>query len=340
MNSTRRPGSTRAAALDAPDVHTAISGRPSIAFLGPRGTFSEAALRAMPASVDADLIDHFSVGTALAAVRAGEVTMALVPIENSSEGTVSVTLDELATGQPLCIVDEYAHPVEFALLARSGISRESITRVATHPAAEAQCRGWVHSNLPGASVIPAGSTAAAAAGLADGDVGYDAAIAPALAAEYYGLEVVADNIGDADSGVTRFVLVSRPTPPPPPTGSDKTTLVLYMRDDHAGALLEILTEFAVRGVNLTRIESRPTKVALGDYFFVVDAEGHVDDERLGEAMTGLHRVCATVRYLGSYPRHDGHVPAIKPGTTDADFRDAESWLEQVRRSGHSESATD
>ena len=336
MSAARRSATPQAAALDSAPVPAAIEGRPSIAFLGPRGTFSEAALRAMPASHDADLIDHLSVGTALAAVRAGEVTMALVPIENSSEGTVSVTLDELATGAPLCIVDEYAHPVEFALVARPGTSVESITRIATHPAAEAQCRGWIHTHIPGASVIPAGSTAAAAAGLADGDVGYDAAIAPALAAQYYALEVLADNIGDADSGVTRFVLVSRPTPPPPSTGSDKTTLALYMRDDHAGALLEILTEFAVRGVNLTRIESRPTKVALGDYFFVVDAEGHVDDERLGEAMTGLHRVCASVRYLGSYPRHDGHVPSIKPGTTDADFRDAVSWLQQVRQTGHSE----
>lgn len=304
----------------------------TIAYLGPRGTFTEAALRAMPVSAGAELVPHPSVLSALTAVRKGEAALALVPIENSSEGTVSVTLDELASGDALCIVDEYAHPVQFALMARRGVTLDAVRRIATHPAAEAQCRRWLHEHLPEAVVIPALSTAAAAAGLVD-ESGYDAAIAPALAAEHYALDLLADDIGDHDYAATRFVLVSRPAPPPAPTGSDKTTLVLFMRADHAGALLEILTEFAVRGVNLTRIESRPTKRALGDYFFVVDAEGHVADERLGQAMTGLHRVCAAVRYLGSYPRHDGQEPAVKQGTADADFQSADEWLRRVRTEG-------
>jgi len=304
----------------------------TIGFLGPRGTFSEVALRQMAVSQGADLREFATVPDALDAVRSGEIDLALVPIENSSEGTVSVTIDELATGAALCILDEVALPVRFALMARAGTARDAVRRVATHPAAEAQTRGWVRQHLPSATVIPASSTAAAAAGLA-ADAPYDAAIAPAIAAEHYGLEVLADDIGDVDSASTRFVLVSRPVPPPPPTGSDKTTLVLYMREDQAGALLEILTELAVRGVNLTRIESRPTKEALGRYFFVVDAEGHVMDARVGQAMTGLHRVCGSVRYLGSYPRHDGLEAQTSAWTENAEFEAADQWLERVRTTG-------
>ena len=306
--------------------------QPTIAFLGPRGTFSEAALRAMPQSSDAELVAMGSVTEALAAVRAGAVTMALVPIESSSEGQVSTTLDELALGEPLCIIDEYAHPVRFALLVRPGTPLESVRRVATHPAAEAQCRLWLHENLGDHVILPATSTAGAAASLTS-DAPYDAAIAPAVAAEYYGLEILADDIGDAEGAATRFVLVTLPAPPPAPTGTDKTSLVLFMRENHSGALLEILTELAVRGVNLTRIESRPIKRALGDYFFVVDAEGHVLDPRLGEAMAGLHRVCSSIRYLGSYPRHDGRAPQTEAWTENAEFLSAGVWLERLRATG-------
>jgi len=308
----------------------------TIAFLGPRGTFTEAAARSMPISAGAELIPHRSVTAALSAVRSGEVDLALVPIENSLEGNVTASLDELALGEPLCIVDECTLPVTFALLVRHGVKLSDITTVSTHPAAEAQTRGWLSANVPHASVVSAVSTAAAAAALAEG-ADFDAAIAPAIAAEFYDLEVLANDIGDVDTAATRFALVSRQVPPPSPTGADKTTLVLYMRADHSGALHEILNEFTVRGVNLTRIESRPTKQALGDYFFVVDAEGHVADPRLGEAMMGLHRVCASVRYLGSYPRHDGQAPQMRRGTADADFRAAGEWLERVRTTGRSDS---
>jgi prephenate dehydratase len=179
-------------------------------------------------------------------------------------------------------------------------------------------------------VIPAGSTAGAAAALVEEPPAYEAAIAPRLAAEVYALEVLADDIGDNDEASTRFVLVSLPGALPARTGADKTTLTLFMREDHPGALLEILTEFAVRGVNLTRIESRPTRKALGDYYFSVDCEGHIDDARVGEALAGLHRICAHVRFLGSYPRHDGRAPLLRPGVTDADFAAADSWLTSVR----------
>jgi prephenate dehydratase len=302
----------------------------SIAYLGPRGTFAEAALRAMTVSESAELAPYRSVTEALDAVRAGHVTHALVPIENSVEGSVPSTLDELGTGEPLVIVDEQAIPVRFTLMARPGTTLADVRRVATHPHASAQCRGWLREHLPAATVIPAGSTAGAAAALLEEPPAYEAAIAPRLAAEAYGLEVLADEIGDNDEAWTRFVLVALPGELPGPTGADKTTLTLFMREDHPGALLEILTEFSVRGVNLTRIESRPTRKALGDYYFSVDCEGHVADARVGEALAGLHRVCAHVRFLGSYPRHDGKEPRLRPGVTDADFASASDWLTSIR----------
>jgi prephenate dehydratase len=300
------------------------------AYLGPRGTFAEAALRALPRAAGATLVPYQSVQATLDAARAGEVTAALVPIENSVEGSVPLTLDELAAGAPLVIADEVALPVRFALVARPGTTLGEVKRVATHPHAQAQCRGWLSANLPGVPVVPAMSTAGAAAALVADDAPYDAAITQPIAAEVYGLDVLASDIGDNEDAWTRFVLVRPPGHVPPATGADKTTLVLFMREDHPGALLEILTEFAVRGVNLTRIESRPTKKALGDYYFSVDCEGHVDDARVGEALMGLHRVCAQVRFLGSYARHDGREPIVRRGVTDADFTGAQAWLARVR----------
>lgn len=301
-----------------------------IAYLGPVGTFSEAAVRSLPSAVGADLVPELTVTTALDGVRAGEYDAALVPIENSVEGSVSATLDELGAGSPLVIVEEVAIPVRFALLARGGLSLSAVQTVSTHPHAEAQCREWIARNLPGARTIPASSTAAAAAALLEEPAPYDAAIAQVLAADHYGLAVLADNIADNEEASTRFVLVARPGSLPDRTGADKTTLILFMRLDQAGALLEILTEFAVRGINLTRIESRPTKKALGDYYFSVDLEGHVLDARVGEALMGLRRVCGQIRFLGSYPRHDGHTPHVRPGVSDEDFADAVEWLGQIR----------
>ena len=146
------------------------------------------------------------------------------------------------------------------------------------------------------------------------------------------METLAEDIQDNDDATTRFVLVRLPGEIPAPTGADKTTLSLYMRQDEPGALLAILTEFAVRGVNMTRIESRPTKKALGDYFFSVDVEGHVADARVSEALMGLHRICLDVRFLGSYPRHDGREPVLRPGVTDTDFAEASKWLDQLKGS--------
>lgn len=304
-----------------------------LGFFGPRGTFTEQALRSMPAAADAELIDYRTVGAALDGVRAGEVEAALVPFENSVEGSVSATLDELAYGEPLVIVDEVALRVEFALMVRPGTQLSDITMITTHPHAQAQCRAWLGAALPDAHYEPALSNAAAAIEVADPASRFQAAIGPRIAAEHYGLEVIAENIGDNHDAYTRFVLAAQHRKPAPPTGADCTTLVVFIRQDHAGALLEILTELAVRGINLTRIESRPTKRQLGDYYFSLDIQGHIAEARVQEALAGLHRICLEVRYLGSYPRHDGRANLAPESSSDDAFAEAAAWINALRETG-------
>lgn len=309
---------------------------PHYAYLGPAGTFCEAAARCLPglAGVDDALLPYPSVPTALDAVRIGEIDGAMVPLENSVEGSVNATLDELIRGEPLMISREVLIPVEFALLARPGTTLGDVMNIVTHPVAEAQCRNWVGKHLPDAQVFRTASTAAAAAMVANGQGGpdgpYNAAIAAQVAADHYRLATLATGIGDDPDAVTRFVLVTQPGPPPPQVGATKTSLVAFIRDDHPGALLEILEQFATRGVNLTRIESRPTGNGLGKYCFAVDCEGHVADARVGEALMGLRRVCADVRFLGSYPRADGVTSTVDYGTSNDDFADASAWLATLR----------
>ena len=300
------------------------------AFLGPEGTFTEQALRTLPAAATAQLQPSATVTGALDAVRAGEADGAVVPIENSVEGSVPVTLDELATGEPLMITREMTVPVAFSLLARPGTQADAVRRVATHPHAAAQTRRWCALHLPQAEVVHTTSTAHAAFMLTQPDPPWQAAISAPVAADHYRLATLATGIGDNAEALTRFVLVSRPGPPPPTTGRDKTSVVAFMREDHPGALLEILEQLTVRGVNMTRIESRPTGAALGNYCFSLDLEGHVEDARVGEALMGLRRVCADVRFLGSYERHDGVAPVIRAGTSDREFADATAWLARLR----------
>lgn len=303
-----------------------------IAYLGPSGSFSEAALRSSNvfATGGVDPIPAKSVLHALDAVRNGEVAAALVPIENSVEGSVAITLDELASGKRLVITGEVVLPVEFSLLVRPGTKLSDIHTISTHPHAQAQVRHWLSANLPEADVIPSMSTSAAAAALTGENPAFDAAIGQALNAEIYGLKILADQIGDSSDAHTRFVIVELPGNLPAPSGADKTTLSVFQRDNHPGGLLEILTEFAVRGINLTRLESRPTKKTLGDYYFSVDFEGHVNDLRVEEALMGLHRVSLDIRFLGSYPRHDGREPIVRAGVTDTDFETAQGWLDKLK----------
>ena len=298
---------------------------PGTAYLGPAGTFTEAAARTLPAG---DLVAAASVAAALGMLRAGEVDRAVVPFENSVEGSVPTTLDELAGGDPLQVVGEVLLPVSFSLLARPGTPLGAVASVATHPHAEAQCRRWLAATLPGVAVVLTSSTADAARQVFEG--AYDAAVAAPVAADHYRLVSLVDDIADSAGAVTRFVVVCRPGGLPSVTGADRTTLVAYIADDHPGALFELLTEFAVRGVNLSRIESRPLGDGLGRYCFSIDLDGHVAEARVGEALSALRRVCADVRFLGSYPRADGSPPVVRPTVTDAAFADAARWLAGLR----------
>lgn len=293
-----------------------------LGYLGPVGTFTHQALLSFH---DGEAVPFPSVVQALQAVRDGLIEAALVPIENSVEGGVSATLDSLTRGSRLMIVREVLLPVQFNLYGRPGAELDQVRRVLTHPHAAAQVRHWLAERLPDAVITEGGSTAAAAAEVADPASKYDAAVCARVAGEYYGLTALATDIADNANAVTRFVLVSKPAPPPQPTGADKTTLVVYMRADRPGALLEILEQFSGRGVNLSRLESRPTKTELGSYCHSIDAEGHLRDPRLAEALLGLHRVCEEVVFLGSYPRADGVRPTVALGFTDEDFQAARDW---------------
>jgi len=300
-------------------------------YLGPRGTFTQMALDAWDAAEGREHLPFGSVDAALSALRAGEIDAAMVPIENSVEGGVSATLDALATGEPLVVVGEVLVPITFVLCARPGVPLARVRTVGTHSHAWAQVRGWMGRHLPDAQYVPTLSTAASAAALGGpGNVMFDAGVCAPVAARNEGLEVLAEDIGDNASAVTRFVLVARPGTLPEPTGADKTTVVLFQREDHAGGLLELLEQFAVRGVNMTRLESRPTGEAIGSYCFSIDFEGHLLDARVGETLLGLRRVCAEVRFLGSYPRADGGRPDARPGTSDDDFDRAKAWLDELR----------
>jgi prephenate dehydratase len=283
----------------------------------------------LPAAASAERVPCVSVADALDAVRRGEVAAALVPLENSVEGSVAETLDTLATGDPLHITREVLLPVSFALMARPGTALADIATITTMPHAEAQVRSFLRTTMPQARFIAASSTAEGARAVAAGTA--DAAVAAPLAAEHYRLEILVDDIADNPGAVTRFVLVGPPGAPAPPTGADRTTVVAYIAEDHPGALLEILTELAVRGVNLTRIESRPTGVGLGRYCFSFDAEGHIAQERVGEGLAALRRICADVRFVGSYPRADGSITDERAGTGDVAFTDAAAWVAALRR---------
>jgi len=305
-------------------------------YFGPAGTFTEQALRTLPGTDadDAMLVPIETVPLVIEAVRSGQVDFGLVPMENSIEGGVSVTVDELASGEPVTIVAEAQIRISFALLVRPGTALADVKTVGTHGHALAQCRRWLARELPQARLVAASSTAGAAADVARGDL--DASVSAPVAARTYGLQVAAERIEDNEGAVTRFVLLSRPVPPPAPTGSDKSTVSAFIRDNHPGALLEILDEFAVRGIDLTRLESRPTGTGMGRYSFSIDLEGHVAEARVAEALVGLRRVCADVRFLGSYPRADNEPPRVRYGTTDADFVSAHRWLEQLMSTGRSD----
>lgn len=302
----------------------------TLGYLGPPGTFTEEALsRLHPEAVDSAWAAP-TVAAALDAVRSGSLEAAVVPFENSVEGSVSATLDELIRGSALQITAEVHVEVQFSLLVREGTQDRPIARLATHPVALAQTRRWLAARLPEAEVVPESSTARAAALVAAGI--YDAAVAAPRAAARHGLVAVEEGIADQDGAVTRFVRLARPGPVGAPTGADTTTLVAYLRSNRPGALLELLEQFAVRGVDLCRLESRPTGEELGQYCFTIDAIGHLAEPRMTEALVGLRRTCLEVRFLGSYPRADAQAQPVAAEADAAAYRVASAWVEGILRS--------
>jgi prephenate dehydratase len=291
------------------------------------------ATRQMVGGHEVEMVPVVDVPTALGAVRAGDADYAVVAIENTVEGGVTATLDTLAEGSPLVILGEVVLPVEFELVAPVGVSIADIRRVSAHPHAWNQVRRWANHNLPGVIFVPASSNAAAALAIASGKdvdgIPAEAALAPPGLAAWLGLSVLADHIADVAHAATRFVRVGRPEAVPAPTGHDKTTLSVHLPTDRAGALLEMLEQFAVRGVNLSRIESRPRSDRPGEYSFSIDAMGHIAERRVAEALIGLKRTCPLVVFLGSYPAADPTPTPVAASNADAAFVDAEEWVARL-----------
>ncbi|MCR2783504.1 MULTISPECIES: prephenate dehydratase [unclassified Microbacterium] len=300
--------------------------RRTYSFLGPAGTFTEAALAQVPEARDQVWHPVRNVAEALSDVVEGRSDAAMIAIENSIDGGVSTAQDALATMPGLRIVGEYLVPVNFVLVARPGTAIEDVSLVAAHPVAYAQCLQWLAAHVPAHAHLPAASNVAAAVDMLDGTSNADAAIAPPGILEHHDLELLAEAIGDNPNAVTRFVLVSRPGTPPNPTGADKTSLIAELPDDRPGALLELLEQFSTRGINLSLIESRPIGDALGRYRFVIDADGHIADERMADALLGLRRFSPRVIFLGSYPRADRAIVHYPDRYADEVFVEARDWL--------------
>lgn len=298
-------------------------------YLGPIGTFTWEALGQVEAATEGEWVSVNNVGEALDDVQSGRSHFAMIAIENSIEGGVSATQDALAAAPELRIVGEFVVPVRFVLATKPGVNQESVTTIAAHPVAYAQCRGWLEEHLPHHSHVPARSNVDAANAILEEALA-DAAIAPPGITQHAGVDVVAENIGDNPDAQTRFVLVRKGGAPPKRTGSDKTSIIAELPDDGPGRLLEMLEQFATRGVNMSLLESRPIGDAMGRYRFVIDLDGHIDDERVADALLGLRRFSPHVTYLGSYPRANGHKPEVGARYTDEAFVDARRWLDGLK----------
>ncbi|MEV6770955.1 prephenate dehydratase [Nocardia sp. NPDC051030] len=300
---------------------------PRIAYFGPSGTFTEMALAKLESTAifggPVERVPAPSQGAAIELVRAGEVEGAVVPIESSVEGSIAPTLDALAVGPRLQIIAETDLDVAFTILGRPGIELAEVRRIAAYPVAAAQVRMWLANRLPQAQMYTSASNAAAAEDVAAGHA--DAAVSTALAGERLGLSVLASGVADHDRAITRFVLVAPPQPAPPRTGTDRTSIVLELANE-PGSLMRAFAEFATRGIDLTRIESRPTRTGMGTYRFYLDCVGHIDDVAVAETLKALHRTAGRIRYLGSWP-----AVSATTGTPPPDDAPATAWLEDLKK---------
>jgi prephenate dehydratase len=299
-----------------------------VGFLGPRGTFTEQALLTQPDLAAAELVPYPTMPDVLRATETGEVDLGFVAIENSIEGTVNVTSDTLAFDVDLLVQREVVIPVQHHLMSVAGATLASVEEVVSFPHAIAQVRGFLQAELPTVRTRAANSTAEAARLVAElGDPAI-AAVANGLAAELYGLELLAADIEDHPENVTRFLAVA-PGLVPPPTGHDKTSIVVFQREDAPGSLVAILEQFSARSINLTNLQSRPTKKALGDYCFLVDLEGHVADDVVADCLKVLRATGHELKFLGSYPAAGDHGEAKREAVAEA-LADAEAWLQGIR----------
>lgn len=303
----------------------------TVAYLGPPGTFTDAALHGLRSDertsallTDATVVPAGTPEEAMAMVRECRADYACVPFENSVDGTVNPTSDALAVGNRLQIFAETELDVVFSILVRPGTEPGGVRVLRTHPVAAAQVRRWVAENLPGATIETTASTAAGAEEVAAGFA--DATAAPARAGQINGLVPLAENVADVGGARTRFVLVGRPAPPPPRTGNDRTC-VIFGLPHQPNSLVQALTELSIRDIDLTRIGSRPTRVERFTYLFHVDLVGHIEDPAVAEALVALRHRTAGLRFLGSWPVADG----VESGAPPPDRTEAQAWLDGLRR---------
>jgi prephenate dehydratase len=315
--------------MNSPNASPIDSNLQRVAFLGPFGTFTEQALRTQADLTSGELRACRTVPDVLDAVTGGEVDFGFVPIENSTEGMVNFTLDALAFDHDLLITREVVLDIHMCLAARPGVALADVTEILSIPVATAQCHRFIREHVPKADVRPAASTAGAAQAVSQDPSMHLAAICPRVAAELYGLDVLADDIEDHDGNQTRFVVVARQGTPAP-TGHDRTALVVYQRADEPGSLISILQEFAARRLNLSNLISRPTKLGgLGDYCFIIFAEGHVADDLVADAMRALHAKQGGVKFFGSWPRADDLAHDAR-AHADERWRMADDWIDRIR----------
>ena len=299
-----------------------------IGLLGPRGTFTEEALNTLEDLGGFERVLYRTMPDVLDGVESGDVDLGFVAIENSIEGTVNLTQDELAFNHELLIQREVVLDIEHCLMAKRGTALDDVKVVLSIPVASAQCHAFLRRVTPQAELRAANSTAEGARTVSESGPGY-AAVAPRASAELYDLDILAADIGDHPGNQTRFVVVARQGVPAP-TGHDRTSLVVFQRADEPGSLISILQEFAARRINLSNLLSRPTKAGgLGDYCFVLYADGHIADELLADAVRALRVKQGDVKFLGSYPVA-GEASSTAREHADARWRAADDWIESLR----------
>jgi len=294
-----------------------------VGYLGPEGSFSHEAASTLE-GIEAVAYDSFA--DIFAAVADGRLDKGLVPLENAIEGTVSATIDGLVFDHDLIIEREIVLPISMQLLGRPGVRPEQVTRVASYVHALAQVRGYL-ATLPLARIDQTTSTSEAARETAASDEPW-AAVGSRLAGALFGLDIIAADIADHPGNATRFVLVGRDAIAAP-TGTDRTSIVCFQDADRPGSLYGILGRFAARDINLTKLESRPTKTGLGDYCFVIEFDGHVADDVVADCLADVQAHLVTVKFLGSYPV-TGEGARVQRREVSEARRAAGAWIDGLR----------